>query len=224
MAITVQEFVHILKQLVDPDNPLIDSIQLFMDANNDLIAQIHDEKDPGAVEQFQLVDFDGYVEIPVGNQDIDLLSGHFFKSTPDQNAEWTSASVRQGWLVWLHVDNTAGKTITFGSGFTDVSAISNVGIQNKLLYYDGVSWREIALGGGELPALPENQVYRGNASNQAEATDILKIRVDGAEITTDHPLDNTTPRLVMVIPVPLGVAGPSAVGLPDGTLKITYIP
>jgi hypothetical protein len=155
--IDIQEFLHILKQAIDPDNPLIDSIQLFMDANNDLIAGIHNEKDPGAVEQFQIVDFDGYVTIPVGNQAIDLLSGHFFKSTPDQNTTWTTATARQGWLVWFHVDNTATKTITFGTGFTDVASITDTGIQNKLLYYDGATWREIALGGSSLPVGTDNQ-------------------------------------------------------------------
>ena len=156
--ISIEEYLHILKQAIDPDNPLIDSIQLFMDANNDLIAQVHDEKDPGAVEQFQIIDFDGYVTIPVGNQAIDLLAGHFFKSTPDQNATWTTTSARQGWLVWFHVDNTATKTITFGSGFTDVDSITETGIQNKLLYYDGATWREIALGGSVgLPTGIDNQ-------------------------------------------------------------------
>jgi hypothetical protein len=172
--------VHILKQLVDPENPLVDSIQLFMDTNNDLIAQIHDEKDPGAVEQFQLVDFDGYVTIPVGNQAIDLLSGHFFKSTPNQNATWTTSSARQGWLVWIHVDNSAGKTITFGTGFTDVSSISDTGIVNKILYYDGATWREIELGGGSLPTLSQYYIYVGNSSN--EPAESNKITV-GSDIT-----------------------------------------
>ncbi len=171
--IDIVEYAHILKQLGDPVNPLIDSVQVFMDSNNDLIAQIHDEKDPGEVQRFQLIDFDGFVTIPTGSQAIDLLLSHFFKSTPDQDATWTTTSIRQNHLVLLHVDNTAGKTITFGTGFTDVDAISDVGIQNKLLYYDGVTWREIAIGGGGLPAIIENQTYRGDSSNQVEATDNL---------------------------------------------------
>ncbi len=178
MAINIQEFLHILKQLVDPENPLVDSIQLFMDTNNDLIAQIHDEKDPGAVEQFQLIDFDGYVTIPVGNQAIDLLSGHFFKSTPDQNAEWTTTSARQGWLVWLHVDNSGGHTITFGSGFTDVASISDTGIVNKIMYYDGATWREIELGGGSLPTLSQYSIYVGNSSNEPAESNKITVASD----------------------------------------------
>ena len=215
MVFETQQILHILKQLATPDNPLIDSIQLFMDANNDLVAQIHDEKDPGSVESFQMVDFDGYVTIPVGNQAIDLISSHFFKSTPDQNAEWTTASVRQGWLVWLHVDNSDGDTITFGSGFTDVDAISGAGIQNKLLYYDGSTWREI----GAFPALPETQIYRGNASNLAEATDIVKINDNGAEVTVDHPLTSLG-RVVNVIPLESSDPLPSVYDHPIGTLAV----
>ncbi len=163
--ISVEEYLHILKQAADPDNPLIDSIQIFMDSNDDLIAQIHGGKDPGEVQQFQIIDFDGYITIPVGNQAIDLLAGHFFKSTPDQDAEWTTTSERQGWLVWLHVDNTGEHTITFGSGFTDVDDISASGIQNKLLYYDGSTWREIAIGGGGGVPGGSNTQVQFNDSN-----------------------------------------------------------
>lgn len=184
MSVDIKDFIHFIKQLTNPVNPLIDSVQMFMDTNKDLIAQIHDEKDPGEVIGFQLVDFDGYVEIPVGNQAIDLLAGHFFKSTPDQNAIWTTTSARQGHFVWIHVDNTAGKTITFSTGFTDVDAISSTGIQNKILYYDGATWREIATGGGGLSALTQNYIYRGNASNEAEETSIIQVESDGEVIIT----------------------------------------
>lgn len=146
--IDIVEYAHVLKQASDPVNPLVDSIQVYMDSNNDLVANIHDEKDPGTVEKFQLVDFDGFVTIPVGNQAIDFKLSHFFKSTPDQPATWTTTFTRQDWMILLHVDNSAGQTITFGSGFTDVDAISATGIVNKLLYSDGVTVREIALGGG----------------------------------------------------------------------------
>jgi len=90
------------------------------------------------------------VEIPVGNQTLDLEQGQFFYSVPDQNATWITSGGREGLLIYLQVDNTANKTITFGTGFVDVDAITETGIQNKLLYYDlvAVAWREIATGGG----------------------------------------------------------------------------
>jgi len=43
-------------------------------------------------------------------------------------------------------------------------------------------------------------------------------------ITVNHPLDNATARVVMVIPTALGASKPSAVGKKDGTLLVTYIP
>jgi len=102
-----------------------------------------------------LVDSDAYVIIPVGNQAIDLLESHFFKATPDQNATWTTTSApTEGRVVLIHLDNTDGDTITFGTGFTDIAEVSETGIKSILLYYDGATWREIVTGGGGgiLPA------------------------------------------------------------------------
>ena len=78
-------------------------------------------------------------------------------------------------------------------------------------------------GGGTLPTGTENQTIRKSATAW-ESTSILKVHADGAEITVDHPLDETTPRLLMCIPVELGHAGPSAVGKPNGTMRFFYIP
>ena len=82
------------------------------------------------------------VEIPVGDQVVELDTGVFFTSTPDQDAEWTTVSVREGHRVLVAVDNSGGHTITFGSGFTGVTSITDTGVVTKLLYYDGSTWRE----------------------------------------------------------------------------------
>ncbi len=138
--------VRVALQSDDPDAVSDDDIvQMWQDSDGNLKGRVNKDAD---AQVYKLIDYIGYVDIPVGNQSIDLLESHFYTSTPDQNAEWTTASERQGHLVWMHVDNTGGHTITFGSGFTGVSDISDSDIVNKLLYYDGATWREIATGGG----------------------------------------------------------------------------
>jgi len=82
------------------------------------------------------------------------------------------------------------------------------------------SYIEDILSGG---ALPQYQVYRGNASNQAEATDVIKIYDDGVEITTDHPLDGTA-KLVPVILLEEGEGDPDVSAEPDGVLVVWYVP
>jgi hypothetical protein len=91
-------------------------------------------------------------------------------------------------------------------------------------WYEVVSSYIEDMAGGGLPPLLENHTFRGDSSNVATDTDILKINTNGVEITVDHPLDNATPRVVAIIPTASGATKPSAVGKKDGTLLITYIP
>ena len=113
-----------------------------------------------------LEDYNGWITIPVGNQAIDLLQSHFFTSTPDQNATWTTTSeTAEGRIVLFHVDNTAGVGITFGTGFdVDPILITDTGIQLRLVYYDGTTWREIATGGGGIPGGSDTQVQYNKAN------------------------------------------------------------
>ena len=78
-------------------------------------------------------------------------------------------------------------------------------------------------GASAIPVGTENQTIRKGASAW-ESTGILETHTNGVAITVDHPLDNATARVVMVIPTALGASKPSAVGKKDGTLLIPYIP
>jgi hypothetical protein len=100
----------------------------------------------------------GVITVPSGNQVVDMESGNYFESTPAGDGTWTTTTGREGQVALLHIDNTGVHTLAFGSGFTDVASITDAGIVNKLLYYDGATWREIALGGGG--ALPAGIIYQ----------------------------------------------------------------
>ena len=217
MEVEIKEYLQIMEQSSIPPDILFDSAQMYYDSNGDISVKLHQNGDPGENKSFLVIDYDGYQEIPVGNQVIDLMSAFYFKSTPDQDAEWTTVTGHPGHLVWVSVDNTAEKTITFGAGFTDVIAITEAGMNTKLLYYDRTTWREISLGGGEsLPALPENQVYRGNAGNVAVATgSVLIYEGDGIK-TIDDQLIGTDERLTNTIFCNIG-SKPAASDYPIGT-------
>jgi len=143
--IDIQDVLVLLQQLTSPKNALVNSVSLYMDDVNDVYLKVHTQGDPGTDELFKLLVYSGYRQIPSGNQSIDLTAANFFKATPDQNATWTTTSSRQGWLVWIQIENTGGYTITFGDGF-DVSPVSEAGTHSKLLYCDGTVWKEFQLG------------------------------------------------------------------------------
>jgi len=140
----------------------------------------------------------GVITVPSGNQVVDMESGNYFESTPAGDGTWTTTTGREGQVALLHIDNTGVHTLAFGSGFTDVASITDAGIVNKLLYYDGATWREIAIGGGGLPVILENQTLRGNSSNEIEANNYLKLYEDGAEVTVSNNTDANSriPNLV----------------------------
>jgi hypothetical protein len=123
----------------------------------------------------ELKSFRGAMQIPVGDQTLDLSWDTYFESTPDQNATWIASGGRENRLTLISVNNAAGKTITFGTGFTDVSAITTTGYVTKLLYYDGATWREIETGG----------TYTVLDTNSIDMT------LTGTEIKADLKVQNT---------------------------------
>lgn len=123
----------------------------------------------------ELKSFRGAVVIPVGNQTLDLSWDTYFESTPDQSATWVASGGRENRLTLISVNNAGGHTITFGTGFTDVSAITATGYVTKLLYYDGVTWREIETGG----------TYTVADTNSIDMT------LTGLEIKADLKVQNT---------------------------------
>lgn len=74
---------------------------------------------------------------------------------------------------------------------------------------------------GGMPVGAENQTIRHNATVW-ESTDVLKTYTTGAMITTDHPMNNTSAFLIMVVPVAEGEAEPDAADYPEGTLMPIY--
>jgi hypothetical protein len=66
----------------------------------------------------------------------------------------------------------------------------------------------------------ENQTIRHDG-NSWKATDILKVYTDGAEITTDHPLDGSFKVLGFSLLVE-GTADPDVSSSPDGYIVLWY--
>ena len=222
----IHELIQMEEMSADPYQALVDGAQFWTDSNNDIWARIHKDGDPGINATFRLVDWDyGVVPwlvktIPDGTQTI-LPNATLLTCTPDETTIYNASSGYPGQIQIYKIDNTAGVGITFNTGFTDVSPIltTDVGIQLRLVYYDGSTWREILL----LPAILENQTYRGNSGNLPEATSVLKINADGPENTVDHST-GTSPRMVNVVYVASPGCLVAANTVPIGTLGIIYTP
>ena len=223
----IHELIQMEEMSADPYQALVDGAQFWTDSNNDIWARIHKDGDPGINATFRLVDWDyGVVPwlvktIPDGTQTI-LPNATLLTCTPDETTIYNASSGYPGQIQIYKIDNTAGVGITFNTGFTDVSPIltTDVGIQLRLVYYDGSTWREIALGSG-LPAGTENQTIRKNATAW-EATSVLKINTTGPENTVDHST-GTSPRMVNIVYVASPGALVAANTVPVGTLGIIYI-
>ena len=226
----IEQILELQEQTVIPTDSLANTAQVYYDVYGDMYVKLHQGGDPGNNATFQIIDLlYGLVPwkvkaIPDGTQTI-IMDATIFTCTPDEATEWNTAGGFSGQIVLFKVDNTAGKQIDFNTGFTDITSIlaTDTGIQNRLCYFDGTTWREIKTGLFSIIGT-ENQTIRINASGNAEVTNILKVHADGAEITVDHPLDNATPRLLNGIPVEIGQSRPSSIGLKSGTMAIWYIP
>lgn len=99
-------------------------------------------------------------------------------------------------------------------------------MRNKSLFADILAHirnKGIHNSGSAISALTENYTYRGNASNTAVATNVLKTFTNHVEVTNDHPLAASA-ALVMVVPIAFGDAEPTASGFPIGTLLPIYMP
>ena len=224
----IHELIQMEEMSADPYQALVDGAQFWTDSNNDIWVRIHKDGDPGINATFRLVDWDyGVVPwlvkaIPDGTQTI-LPNATLLTCTPNETTVFNASGGYPGQIQIYKIDNTAGVGITFNTGFTDVNPIltTDVGIQLRLVYYDGSTWREIALGGGTPPLL-ENHTFRGNSSSIAEDTDILKINDDGPENTVDHST-GTSPRMVNIVYVASPGALVAANTVPVGTLGIIYI-
>jgi len=153
-----------------------------------------------------------------GIQIVDLDDCNMITCTLTQNTILTAIGGHVGQLVaFVFTEDTTGDwTVTFGSGFNVTSVKS--GLANKLIgvvfAYDGSVWKELG-GSDAIPGLI-NQSLRHDGDEWI-ANNILKINVDGAEVTTDHTLGNS-PRLPDLVYSTSALV--SAASVPEGTLGV----
>jgi len=152
----MQEILQAKKQSASPFLTLADSFQIWQDSGDNIYIRLHKDGDPGQNITYQVID-DVYgvvpwqiKAIPDGTQTI-TMNATIFTCTPDEATVWDADGGFSGQIALFKVDNTAGTTVTFNTNFTDVTAIGagDTGIQTRLVYYDGSTWREIQTGGGK---------------------------------------------------------------------------
>ncbi len=148
----IESMLELQEQIEVPTTSLADVAQVYYDGNGDVYIRLHQGGDPGSNISFQVMDLlYGLVPWKVkvlldGTQTI-VMDATIFTCTPDETTVWSTTGGFPGQIVLIKVDNAAGVQISFSTGFTDVDAIlvSDTGIQNRLLYYDGSTWREFVI-------------------------------------------------------------------------------
>ena len=125
----------------------------------------------------------GVSAVADGTTDVDMTLGNIFTCTPDEATVFTTTSPtngKGGQIALFCIDNTAGVTVSWSTGFTDVTAIGagDTGIQHRLMHFNGTTWHGVETGGGgALPAGTINQSLRHDGADWT-ANDYWKIFVD----------------------------------------------
>jgi hypothetical protein len=151
----IEQILQLQEQTTIPTDLLANTSEIYYDTNGDMYVKLHQGGDPGVNVTHQVIDLlYGLVPWKVkaildGTQTI-VMDATIFTCTPDEATSWSTAGGFPGQVVLFKVNNAAGVQIDFGAGFTGVVSIltTEIGIRNKLLYYDGATWREIEIGSG----------------------------------------------------------------------------
>lgn len=181
----IEQFLQLLAQSEDPQGVLNDVLQMWLSDgtdsgdSGDLYFKIHKDGDPGQDATHKLMDFignvfaDGYMlaskanaggisAVADGTVALDMTQGNLFTNTPSQNTVWSTTAPTNGiggHLAAFVIDNAGGYTVSWSTGFTNVTPIAadDTGISIRLLQFNGTTWYQIAatLNGNAINTQPE---------------------------------------------------------------------
>lgn len=180
MSVDWQQYLHILQQATDPNEPLANSVQLWMDATKHLQARIHEEGDPGANKLYKLLDFSyatffGVEEAVTAAATVALTAGAFNLVTCTLNQDVTfnitGGHIGQEITFVLTQDATGDRAVTFGTNF-EAEDVYSAGASERLVVsfmYNGSKWVEKGVSGNTvLPETRAGLILNPNAVQSAD--------------------------------------------------------